>query len=56
MYSSTRCILNGFGKISDIFETYSGIIQGASSSVIQFIAILDDIIDILKTSVLTNQS
>ena len=48
MYSSTRCILKGFGKISNIFETYTGIKQGASSSVILFIAFLDDIIDTLK--------
>ena len=48
IYSTTRCILKGYGKISQIFETYTGIKQGASSSVILFIAFLDDIIDILK--------
>ena len=48
IYSSTLCILKGFGKLSDIFQTFTGIKQGASSSVILFIAFLDDIIDILK--------
>ena len=48
IYSSTRCILKGFGKISEVFETHTGIKQGASSSVILFIAFLDDVIDILK--------
>ena len=48
IYSSTRCILKGFGKVSEIFETYTGIKQGASSSVILFIAFIDDVIDILK--------
>ena len=48
MYSSTRCILKGFGKISSVFETHTGIKQGASSSVILFIAFLDDIIYTLK--------
>ena len=48
IYSSTQCILKGFGKLSDIFQTFTGIKQGASSSVILFIAFLDNIIDILK--------
>ena len=40
IYSSTRCILKGFGKISEIFKTNTGIKQGgASSSVILFIAL-----------------
>ena len=48
MYYSTRCVLKGFGKLSKVFNTYTGIKQGASSSVILFIAFMDDIIDILK--------
>ena len=48
MYSVTRCVLRGFGKISEVFETHTGIKQGASSSVILFIIFLDDIIDVLK--------
>ena len=48
MYSVTRCVLRGFGKISEIFETHTGIKQGASSSVILFIIFLDNIIDDLK--------
>ena len=48
MYTSTRCILKGFGKLSDVFKTYTSINQGASSSVILFIAFMDDGIDVLK--------
>ena len=48
IYLNTRCVLKGFGKLSQVFQTYTGIKQGASSSVILFIAFLDDIIDILK--------
>ena len=48
MYSCTRCILKGFGKQSEVFQMYTGIKQGASSSVILFITFLDDIIDSLK--------
>ena len=48
IYSSTRCVLKGFGKISEVFETHTGIKQGASSSVILFIMFMDDIIDSLK--------
>ena len=48
MYSSTRCVLKCFGKLSEAFKTYTGIRQGASSSVILFIAFMDDIIDVLK--------
>ena len=47
IYSTTQCILKGFGKLSEVFETHSGIKQGVSSSVILFIMSLDDI-DILK--------
>ena len=52
MYLTTRCVLKGFGKLSEIFETYTGIKQGASSSVIMFIMFLDDIIDKLKDNCL----
>ena len=48
IYSVTRCVLKGFGKLSEVFETFTGIKQGASSSVILFIVFLDDIIDHLK--------
>jgi len=40
--------LKGFGKLSEVFETYTGIRQAASSSVILFIIFLDDVIDYLK--------
>ena len=48
MYASTRCVLKGFGKVSEIFEMHTGIKQGASSSVILFITFMGDIIDNLK--------
>ncbi len=48
IYSVTRCVLKSFGKLSDVFETHTGIKQGASSSVILFIIFMDDIIDTLK--------
>ena len=31
IYSNTRCILKGFGKVSEMFDTHTGIKQGASS-------------------------
>ena len=47
-YKVTRCVLKGFGKLSDVFLTYSGIKQGAPSSVILFIIFMDDIVEVLK--------
>ena len=47
-YKVTRCVLNGFGKLSDVFATFSGIKQGAPSSVILFIIFMDDVISTLK--------
>ena len=52
IYSVTRCVLKGFGKLSEVFETHTGIKQGASSSVILFIIFMDDIIDHLKENCL----
>ena len=52
IYSVTRCVLKGFGKLSEVFETHTGIKQGASSSVILFIIFMDDIIDNLKENCL----
>ena len=48
LYSTTCCILKCFGKVSHVFQTYTGIKQGASSSVILFIAFMDEVIDVLK--------
>ena len=45
---ANRCILKSFGKISDVFRTFSGIKQGAPSSVILFIIFMDDVIVSLK--------
>ena len=47
-YKATRCVLKCFGKLSDVFQTYSGIKQGAPSSVILFIIFMDDVIDVMK--------
>ena len=52
IYSVTRCVLKSFGKLSEVFETHTGIKQGASSSVILFIIFMDDIIDTLKENCL----
>jgi hypothetical protein len=52
IYSVTRCVLKGFGKLSEVFETHTGIKQGASSSVILFIIFMDDMIDHLKENCL----
>ena len=48
-YRATRCVLKGFGKLSDIFMTFSGIKQGAPSSVVLFIIFMDDVVSTLKT-------
>ena len=48
MHSTTRCNLKGFGKVSDGFQTYTGKKPGASSSVVLFIAFMDEIIDVFK--------
>ena len=48
IYSTTRCILKCFGKLSDVIATHAGIKQGAPSSDILFIVFMDEIIDILK--------
>ena len=47
-YKVTRCVLKGFGKLSDLFQTFSGIRQGAPSSVILFIIFMDGVSKILK--------
>ena len=52
-YSVTRCVLKGFGKLSGVFQTFSGIKQGAPSSVILFIIFMDDVIDVLKQKCVT---
>ena len=51
-YAVTRVVLRGFGKLSDVFQTHTGIKQGASSSVILFILFLDDIIEYLRNDCL----
>ena len=48
-YRATRCVLKGFGKLSDMFLTFSGIKQGAPSSVVLFIIFMDDVVKTLKS-------
>ena len=47
-YEVTTCILTSYGKLSNVFQTYTGIKQGAPSSLILFIIFMDDVIDVLK--------
>ena len=47
-----QCVIKGFGKLSQVFETQSGIKQGAKSSVILFFVFLDEIFDHLKRACL----
>ena len=48
MRKTTLCVLKFVGKLSSVFDTFTGIKQGASSSVILYIAFMDDTIDHLK--------
>ncbi len=49
IYSSTHCILQFMGQISEQFQTFCGIKQGAHSSVLLFIVFMDGAINYLKT-------
>ena len=52
MYSITKCILKSGYTFSEIFMTYSGIKQGAPSSVILFLIFMDDcIVEFLDTCI-----
>ena len=48
MYSVTRCVLTSGHKLSDVFMSYTGIKQGAPSSVILFIIFMDQFIVTLR--------
>ena len=48
LYMCTICVLNYGKDFSKEFQTYSGIRQGAASSVLLFIAFIDDLVDYLK--------
>ena len=48
LYLRTFCILSYGQDFSHKFRTFSGIRQGAASSVLLFIAFIDDLIDYLK--------
>ena len=48
VYMDTNCIVSYQGKYSEEFHTYSGIRQGASSSVLLFNAFMDDLIKHLQ--------
>ena len=47
-YTVTRCVLTSGQQLSDIFSTYSGIKQGAPSSVILFVLFMDQFIGNLR--------
>lgn len=47
LYIFTTCIINIFGDESDIFEVKAGIRQGAASSVLLFLIMMNDIFDYL---------
>jgi len=49
IYCSTYSILHTSAESSTAFRTYTGIRQGAPSSVLLFIVFIDDLIDYLKT-------
>ena len=48
LYTATCCILSHGGKYSDIFRTFTGILQGASSLALLFIVFIDDLVQHLK--------
>ena len=48
VYSVTSCILTFGSQVSNVFRTYTGIRQGAPSSVHLFIIFMDELIDYLK--------
>ena len=48
VYVFSTSIVRFIGRLSESFETFSGIKQGAASSVILFIMFMDDIIDYIK--------
>ena len=48
MYSSTRIIIKSGSRLSEIFSGFSGIKQGAPSSVVLFVIFMDQFIDIVR--------
>ena len=50
LYSGTRCMLSLGREKSDPFQTYTGIRQGAPSSVFLFILFIDDLIEVYRRS------
>ena len=55
MYLVTNCVLKSFNKLSEVFNTYTGIKQGAPSSVVLFIIFMDDVINLLKTKCINEE-
>ena len=55
MYSCTKCIIKVGNKLSDVFQTYSGIKQGAPSSVILFVIFMDGFIDVVREKCIREQ-
>ena len=50
LYSCTKCVMSSGNETSTPFQTYTGIRQGAPSSVLLFILFIDDMISFLKTN------
>ena len=48
VYMSTYCILSYGREFSDVFQTFTGIRQGAASSALLFIAFIDDLVKYLE--------
>ena len=48
VYSVTKCVLKAGDKLSETFRTYTGIKQGAPSSVILFLIFMDEFIVLLR--------
>ena len=48
MYLYTTCIVSSDSEFSEEFQTYTGIRQGATSSVYLFIAFMDDLVQFLE--------
>ena len=48
LYLLTMCVLSYGGEISEAFRTWSGIRQGAASSVLLFISFIDDLVNFLE--------
>ena len=53
MYATTKCVLKAGKKLSEVFSSYSGIKQGAPSSVVLFVIFMDEFVDIVRQKCVT---